>query len=344
MTNTRDATGPVLVDRRQQGVLEVQGLTVSVQRGHSRHLAVDDLAFTVPPGGALGIVGESGSGKSLTLKALMALLPPAARVERGSCALAGSSLPLVGRGARKARRRRLAMVFQDPLSGLDPVHTVGSQIAEVPRRLLRMSRSASWQRAVELLKLVGMPAPEHRARVFPHQLSGGMRQRAMIAMALASEPRVLLCDEPTTALDTTVQAQVLELLDDLRRRLGLSVVFVSHDLAVVRQICDDMLVMYAGLALEAGPVGSALERPGHPYTLGLIEAVVDLDDPYGAPRAIGGAPPDISELPPGCPFHPRCRFGTPDCEAGLPRLAPLDGWEGRSSRCLHPGRMEGAHE
>ena len=234
-------------------VLAVRDLDVSVARGPRRLLAVDDVGFEVPEGGSLGIVGESGSGKSLTLRALMALLPPAARAERGVLELGGQPLPLSGPDARKARRRRLAMVFQDPLSGLDPVKNVGVQVAEVPRRVLGEPRAASWRRAIELLGLVGLPDPERNSRSFPHQLSGGMRQRVVIAMALATEPKVLLCDEPTTALDVTVQAQVLDLLGSLRSRLGLAIVFVSHDLAVVRQVCDQLAVMYAGKFVETGP-------------------------------------------------------------------------------------------
>ena len=233
-----------------------------------RYVAVRDVSFEVPAGGSLGVVGESGSGKSLTLRALMALLPPGVRAERGVVELAGEALPFAGPGARRARRGRLAMVFQDPLSGLDPVHTVGAQVAEVPRRVLGASAAASRRRAVELLRLVGMPDPERRAHAFPHQLSGGMRQRVLIAMALASEPKVLLCDEPTTALDVTVQAQVLELLDDLRRRLGVAVVFVSHDLAVVRQVADELAVMYTGRVVETGPADEVLRPPGPPVHLG----------------------------------------------------------------------------
>ena len=326
-------------------VLSVQGLTVSVGRGpHRRYLAVDGVGFEVPAGGSLGIVGESGSGKSLTLKALMALLPAGARVERGSFELAGEPLAFAGTQARRARRGRLAMVFQDPLSGLDPVQTVGRQVAEVPRRLLGVSRSESWRRAVDVLRLCGMPDPERRAHAFPHQLSGGMRQRALIAMALATEPQVLLCDEPTTALDVTVQAQVLELLDDLRRRLGVAVVFVSHDLAVVRQVCDQMAVMYTGRLVETGPTAAVLDHPAHPYTAGLLEAVVDLDDSHRAPRAIPGMLPDLANVPGGCPFHPRCPLASPGCVASVPALREL-GRDGagagmgqgpaRATACIH---------
>jgi oligopeptide/dipeptide ABC transporter ATP-binding protein len=321
-------------------VLSVRDLTVSVGRGTERHLAVDGVSFEVDAGGALGIVGESGSGKSLTLRALMALLPPGVRAEGGVVELAGEPLAFGGPGARRARRGRLAMVFQDPLSGLDPVHTVGAQVAEVPRRVLGASRAVAWARAIELLRMVGMPDPDRRARSYPHQLSGGMRQRALIALALASEPKVLLCDEPTTALDVTVQAQVLELLDDLRQRLGVAVVFVSHDLAVVRQVSDRLAVMYTGRIVETGAASAVLVRPAHPYTLGLLEAVVDLDDVDRAPQTIPGLLPDLAHLPAGCSFHPRCRFATPDCAMGVPPLRPLGPQgEDRRSACKYPERV-----
>ncbi len=333
-------------------VLEVRDLTVTVGRGARRLVAVRDVGFEVPAGGSIGVVGESGSGKSLTLRALMGLLPPGVRAERGVVELAGEPLPFAGPSARRARRGRLAMVFQDPLSGLDPVHTVGAQVAEVPRRVLGASAAASRRRAVELLRLVGLPDPERRWQAFPHQLSGGMRQRVLIAMALASEPKVLLCDEPTTALDVTVQAQVLELLDDVRRRLGVAVVFVSHDLAVVRQVCDQLAVMYTGRVVETGRTGDVLDRPAHPYTLGLLEAVVDLADVDHRPRTIPGTLPDLAHVPAGCSFHPRCRFASADCAVDVPAFHYLrdgdreaqDGMEGegggpRGTACKYPERV-----
>ena len=321
-------------------VLQVRDLTVSVGRGDRRLVAVRDVSLEVAAGGSLGVVGESGSGKSLTLRALMGLLPPGVRVDSGTVELAGEQLHFAGAAARRSRRGRLAMVFQDPLSGLDPVYTVGAQVAEVPRRVLGASASASRLRAVELLRMVGMPDPEQRAHAFPHQLSGGMRQRVLIAMALASEPKVLLCDEPTTALDVTVQAQVLELLGDLRQRLGVAVVFVSHDLAVVRQVADELAVMYTGRVIETGPTKEVLERPAHPYTLGLLEAVVDLDDMGQPPRTIPGALPDLAHVPGGCPFHPRCRFASPDCALSDPGFRYVgDGDAERGTACKYPERV-----
>jgi oligopeptide/dipeptide ABC transporter ATP-binding protein len=321
-------------------VLSVRDVTVSVLRGDVRHTAVDAVSFDVPAGRALGLVGESGSGKSLTLRALMSLLPPAARLEAGSVHLAGDELPRGVKQVRRALRGRMAMIFQDPLSALDPVQTVGNQIAEVPRRVHGRSRRQSWERAVELLRLVGIPDAPRRAHAYPHELSGGMRQRVVIAIALATEPSVLLCDEPTTALDVTVQAQVLELLDDLRSRLQLAIVFVSHDLAVIRQLCEDVCVMYTGRLVETGHTIEVLERPLHPYTLGLLDAIIDLDDPVGAPQPIPGALPELERLPGGCTFHPRCFLATEECTTTVPELAPARGAApDRASACIHRDRL-----
>jgi oligopeptide/dipeptide ABC transporter ATP-binding protein len=317
-------------------LLDVAGLSVRVGHRNRSYRVVDEVSLRLPAGRALGIVGESGSGKSLTLRALMALLPPAVWPEGGSVALAGALLPLAGRGARRARRRRMAMVFQDSLSALNPVQTVGAQIAEVPRLVLGMARRAAWARAIELLDLVGIPSPATRARAYPHQLSGGMRQRVAIAIALAAEPEVLLCDEPTTALDVTVQAQVLELIGSLRRRLGFALIFVSHDIAVVGQVCEEIAVMYTGRIVETGPVGEVLTSPAHPYTRALLAAVIDLDDGAAPAQPIPGAIPDPARLPAGCSFHPRCPLAGPECTvAPVPLLAVAGAVGERLSACLH---------
>jgi oligopeptide/dipeptide ABC transporter ATP-binding protein len=327
-------------------LLEVRDLTISVRRGDQRFTAVDNVSFSVATGDAFGIVGESGSGKSLTLRAIMALLPAAARVEMGTILLEGQPLAVTGRTARIERRARVAMVFQDPLSALNPVRKIGDQVAEVPRRVLHRSRAESHRRALELLGLVGIPEPARRADAYPHELSGGMRQRVAIAMALAAEPAVLLCDEPTTALDVTVQAQVLDLIDKLRAELDLGVVFVSHDLGVVRELCQNVGVMYAGRLVELGSTSDLLRRPQHPYTLGLLRAVVDLADPIGELRPIGGTLPDPVHLPSGCAFHPRCPLATAECVTNAPPLlrvdvpGELESVPPRASACFHHDLVE----
>jgi oligopeptide/dipeptide ABC transporter ATP-binding protein len=327
-------------------ILEIRDLRVSVARSDRRFAAVDGASFSVSAGDAFGIVGESGSGKSLTLRAIMALLPSSAQLESGAILVEGRELAAAGHAARVQRRARVAMVFQDPLSALNPVRTIGEQVAEVPRRVLKRSRPESRRRAIELLGLVGVPDPARRFGAYPHELSGGMRQRVAIAMALAAEPSILLCDEPTTALDVTVQAQVLDLIDKLRVELDLAVVFVSHDLGVVRELCQNVAVMYAGRFAETGPTSELLRKPQHPYTLGLLRAVVDLDDQIGTLRPIGGTLPDPLHLPSGCAFHPRCPLATAECAASIPPLVSVDGPVAspsatiRANACFHYDLVE----
>ncbi|MGA2756881.1 MAG: ABC transporter ATP-binding protein [Solirubrobacteraceae bacterium] len=315
--------------------LEVRDLMLSAGDHHRRWPLVDGVSFSVDAGHSIGIVGESGCGKSLTLRAIMALTPGAIAIDAGTVLLGGEEIPLRGRRIRATRRGRMSMVFQDPQSSLDPVHSAGAQVAEIARRVRGLPRAAAWTRAIELLDLVGIRDARRRAHDYPHQLSGGMRQRVMIAMAVASEPQVLLCDEPTTALDVTVQAQVLDLLDALRIQLRLALVFVSHDLAVVGSICEQVAVMYAGRFVECGPTLEVLARPRHPYTLGLRQAVVDADDGGRLPRAIAGELPDPSARPPGCPFHPRCDFADDACVQAAVELAVVGDDERRAVACLH---------
>jgi len=327
-------------EHRLTALLEASDLTVEVRREHRVFRAVDGVSFSLPPGGSLGIVGESGSGKSMTLRAVMGLLPRAARASGGILRVAGEAVP-VGAARRPGdrRRQRLAMVFQDPLQALDPVMTVGAQVAEAPRRSAGLPARAARERALELLRLVGIPDPVRRYGSYPHELSGGLRQRAMIAVALSSDPAVLLCDEPTTALDVTIQAQILAMLGEFRQTRGLGLVFVTHDLGIVGQVCDDIAVMYAGRVVETGPVGAVLDAPCHPYTAALRASAIDVDSARQVPRAIPGSVPDPLRLPPGCPFQPRCRFAQADCAAGpvpLREIAP-----GRAVACLHHDALSG---
>jgi oligopeptide/dipeptide ABC transporter ATP-binding protein len=319
--------------------IDVRDLVVEVKRDQERFRPVDGVSFSVPRGGSLGLVGESGCGKSLTLRAVMGLLPDTARVVAGSVASEGVELPLGGHAPSRARRGRLAMIFQDPGTSLNPVVTVGEQIAEAPRRVLKQSKAEARARALELLRLVEIPDPQHRLNCYPFELSGGTRQRVMIAIALSSLPKVLLCDEPTTALDVTIQAQILRLLVRLQQEMGLSIVFVTHELAIVGQLCDTISVMYAGRLVETGPAGDVLARPLHPYTFGLLRSAVDLDVDVSAPVPIPGSLPDPLRRPAGCPFHPRCFLAQPECATTDVALAPSG--SGRLSACLYFERLIG---
>jgi peptide/nickel transport system ATP-binding protein len=337
-------------------LLEVSDLTVQVRRGHQLFPAVDGVSLILPDGASLGLVGESGSGKSMTLRAIMGLLPRAARVQAGTIRVAGDPAGARGRqqtlrSSADRRRQRLAMIFQDPLAALDPVMTVGAQVAEAPRRVGGLSARAARARALDLLRLTGIPDPVRRYASYPHELSGGLRQRVMIAVALSCDPAVLLCDEPTTALDVTIQAQILALLQELRETQGLGLVFVTHDLAVVGQICDEIAVMYAGRIVETGPAEAVLGAPRHPYTAALLASAIDIDSTETGrtetgrtetgrteagrrlPQAIPGAVPDPLRMPPGCPFQPRCPLAQPDCEQGPVPLRDVE--PGRRSACLH---------
>jgi len=298
---------------------EVSGLTVRFVAREATVHAVNGVSFRVQPGEVLCILGESGSGKTVTLRALMRLLPPRRTQITGDVRVDGHDvLAMPSRELRDLRGGLVAMIFQEPMTALDPVYTVGRQIGETLRRHTGCNRRAARARALELLELVRIPSAARRLDSYPHELSGGLRQRAMIAMALSCNPRLLLADEPTTALDATVQIQVLVLLRRLQRELGMGMIFVTHDLGVAAEIADTVAVMYAGRIVESGPVGRILQAPAHPYTAGLLASTV-----HGQPRgrdidAIPGSPPDLRRLPPGCSFAPRCPQRTADCRRAVP--------------------------
>jgi oligopeptide/dipeptide ABC transporter ATP-binding protein len=300
-------------------LLEVNNLTVAYTTEDGAHLiAVEDLSFSLEHGEALGVVGESGCGKTTAMLALLRLLPPAGRVIGGEVRFDGVDLLTLTPAELRARRwRDLAVVFQGAMNALNPVRTIGDQIGETIRLHLNWPRERVPARVGELLELVGIPS--WRAKQFPHQFSGGMRQRAMIAMALACNPRLLIADEPTTALDVLVQAQIMELLDRLRRELDLALVIVTHDLGVVAQGCQHALVMYGGHAAEYGPVDQIFTTPRHPYTQGLLAAFPELGA-AAMPSSIPGTPPRLNDLPTGCRFHLRCPVAVERCRSETPVL------------------------
>jgi peptide/nickel transport system ATP-binding protein/oligopeptide transport system ATP-binding protein len=315
-------------------LLDVRDLTVTFHTDRGPVRALDGVSFTLAEDELLGVVGESGSGKSMTLKAILGVLPPEAKVTSGNVVLDGTDLTGLSHSAlNKVRGRRIAMIFQEPMSALNPVMRVGNQIAEGPRVHLGMGRAQSVQRALELMRRVGIPDPERRFRAFPHEFSGGMRQRVMIAIALSCDPELILCDEPTTALDVTIQDQILRLLAQLCRESGTSLIFVTHDLPVVAQICHQVAVMYAGRIVERGTVSAVFRAPLHPYTLGLLRSAPDVDQPDQSLVPIPGSPPSLLSPPSGCRFHPRCKFAEEDCKVSDPPLRLLDA--GRATACLH---------
>ncbi|TCP47231.1 oligopeptide transport system ATP-binding protein [Tamaricihabitans halophyticus] len=313
-------------------LLTVSGLNVAIEGAAGTVQPVRDVSFTLAQGDSLAIVGESGSGKSMTSLAVLGLLPEQATVRAEDLRFDGAELTgLADPDWQQLRGEQLAMIFQDPLSALNPALTVGYQIAEMFRRHRGWGRSRARQAAVELMAQVGIPDPAARLRDYPHQFSGGMRQRVMIAMALALEPRLLIADEPTTALDVTVQAQILRLLRQ-RQRDGLALVVISHDLGVVARSARRVVVMYAGTLVESGLVAEVYPAPAHPYTAGLLAASPRARGTAGSVRPIDGQPPDISALPAGCAFHPRCPIARERCTVERPKL-----------RVVAPGRESACH-
>ena len=321
-------------------LLAVEGLSVAFPAGGRWVPVVREVSFTVRRGEMVGLVGESGSGKSVTALALMRLVPPPGRIVAGRVLLAGDDLGEMPPAAlRRVRGARVAMIFQEPMTALNPAYTIGFQIAEAVRAHRRVAPAEARREAVRLLERVAVADPGRRAGDYPHQLSGGQRQRAMIAMALAAGPDLLLADEPTTALDVTIQAQILELLAVLRRDLGLAVLLITHDLAVVAETCDRALVFYAGQVVETAPVATLFARPAHPYTRALLAAIPRLGAPArrGALPTVPGRVPDPASLPGGCAFHPRCPEVMERCRRLPPDTYPLATAE-HAARCfLHAG-------
>ena len=317
-----------------QELLSVTDLTVDFYTDHGWERVVRSVDFSVDRGETLGLVGESGSGKSVTCMALTGLIPtPPGRVASGSVRLDGRELVgLSNEELEHVRGAEVANIFQEPMTSLNPAYTVGDQIAEMVRHHKRVSKAAAWDRAVEMLDHVGIPNAAKRAKDYPHQFSGGMRQRVMIAMAVSCEPKLLIADEPTTALDVTIQAQVLEVITAMQDEVGMAVVFITHDLGVVAQVCDRVVVLYAGQVVEEAPIRDLYFRPAHPYTEGLLNSMPQLGTRSGRLASIPGSTPVPSALPEGCAFSPRCPYAIDACRAGPIPLLGVG--PGRVSRCV----------
>jgi peptide/nickel transport system ATP-binding protein len=317
--------------QQSEALLTVENLNIFFRTGNGEVQATREIGFAVRPGERLGIVGESGCGKTVTGLSILGLLPRGISRVTGRIRLDGRdllSMPLSQ--LRHVRGRQIGMIFQEPMSALDPVFTVGEQIVETLRTHRGLSRAEARERAVEALARVGIPLPSRRVDEYPHQLSGGMRQRAMIAIALACEPRLLIADEPTTALDVTIQAQILDLLLELSQRAGTALLFITHDLGVVAETCQRMLTMYAGEVVEDAPIDAALVRPLHPYTSGLLRSLPRLSKRKATLPSIPGRVPSLAAMPEGCRFRPRCTHAAAGCEQ---RQAMTSDAEDRSVRC-----------
>jgi peptide/nickel transport system ATP-binding protein len=321
-------------------LLTVQDLKVRFPTEEGIVKAVDGISFSMSQGETLGVVGESGSGKSVTFLAIMGLLDRGRTQISGEATFQGRDLlSLDQEEMRSIRGDRIAMIFQDPLTSLNPVYRIGDQIAEVFLAHNRTDKKEAGARAVELLETVGIPKPKERARQYPHEFSGGMRQRVMIAMALALNPSLLIADEPTTALDVTVQAQILDLIDALKTEFRAAVVLITHDLGVVAEHCDYINVMYAGRIAESGPRDDIYYASEHPYTWGLLGSISRLDGTRDRLNPIKGLPPSLINVPSGCPFHPRCPHVMDICKTEVPRLLPVDGNHASACHLPHAERL-----
>jgi oligopeptide/dipeptide ABC transporter ATP-binding protein len=314
-------------------LLEVSNLRVGFKTDDGFVSAVNGLTYSVESGSTLGIVGESGSGKSVNALSIMRLIPiPPGRIEGGTISLRGQNLLAKSEPEmRKIRGKDVAMIFQDPMTSLNPVLTVGDQISEAVQLHLKLGRKDALTKTVDMLRLVRIPLPEKRVNEYPHQLSGGMRQRVMIAMALSCDPDVLIADEPTTALDVTIQAQIIDLMNEMQARLGSAIVMITHDLGVVAETCKYVLVMYAGNMVEYGTAEQIFAQPKHPYTVGLLASLPRLDDKsHSRLIPIEGQPPNLMRIPPGCSFAPRCKYRMPICDTPVPLY---DFGDGHVARC-----------
>jgi peptide/nickel transport system ATP-binding protein len=323
-------------------LLTVDGLSVDLHLRRGRVRVVRDVSLSMRSGRNLGLVGESGSGKSLLSLAMCGLLPHVASVTAGRVVLDGRDLTAASeQELADVRGREIGMIFQEPSRSLDPAFSVGSQISEVLRRHLGLARAAAWERAVELLDLVGIRDPRHRALDYPHMLSGGMCQRVMLAIAVVCRPKLLVADEPTTALDVTVQRRVLDLMLDLGEQMGMAILFISHDLGVISEMCDDIAVMYAGRIVESGRLEEVFTSPAHPYTEGLIGSVIGDRQRGGRLVAIPGTVPALADIGEQCAFADRCAYAEPGCRAAEPPLAVLG--PGRATACIRHDelRLEG---
>lgn len=315
-------------------LLEVEHLRVEFPTRHGTLLALDDVSFSIAPGEILGVVGESGAGKSLTGAAIIGLLEPPGRIASGEIRLLGRRIDqLPYEEMRRIRGRQIGAIFQDPLTSLNPLYTVGQQLVETIVTHLPLTPAEARKRAIDLLRQTGIPAPEARVDQYPHQFSGGMRQRVVIALALAAEPRLIVADEPTTALDVSIQAQIIALLKRVAREHHAAVMLVTHDMGVIAEACDRVAVMYAGRVVEIGPVQSVIHAPAHPYTAGLMGAIPAMDQDRERLLQIDGAMPRLNAVPPGCAFNPRCPRVFERCRAERPDLLPAG--ETRAACWLH---------
>ena len=322
----------------QQPLLEVRHLRVEFPTRHGTLLALDDISFEIAPGEILGVVGESGAGKSLTGAAIIGLIEPPGRIAGGEIVLDGQRIDtLPYEQMRKIRGRRIGAIFQDPLTSLNPLYTIGRQLTETILTHLPLSAGQARQRAIQLLQETGIPAAEQRLDQYPHQFSGGMRQRVVIALALAAEPRLIVADVPTTALDVSIQAQIIALLKRLCKDHGAAVMLITHDMGVIAETCDRVAVLYAGRVAEIGPVGDVIHRPGHPYTAGLMGSIPALDDEREHLLQIDGAMPRLAAIPAGCAFNPRCPQVMDRCYRERPELFDAGATRAACWRVPDPG-------